>query len=159
MDIALHPQFAQNKWVYLAYHRPVKGGTVKGGPAAQGGGETVLARGMWNGERLVDVRPTFESGAMDTEASRITFGRDGLLYMSISAPESPDLKRSQDLSDYAGKVVRLRDDGSIPQDNPFVHTRSAKPGIFTLGHRNGHGLAVNPETGEMWETERGQRRR
>jgi glucose/arabinose dehydrogenase len=110
MDVALHPQFKDNKWVYLAYHRPTAGGE----------GETVLARGTWNGTALIDVRDIFESGAVDTEASRITFGRDGMLYMSISAPGSPKVQRSQDPNDYAGKTVRLRDDGTIPVDNPFV---------------------------------------
>lgn len=145
MDVALHPRFQENKWVYLAYHKPANGGA----------GETVLARGTWNGTELVDVRNIFESGAMDTEASRITFGRDGMLYMSISAPGSPSIKRSQDPNDYAGKTVRLRDDGSIPEDDPFVGRLGYKPAIFTMGHRNGHGLAVNPETGELWETEQG----
>jgi hypothetical protein len=101
------------------------------------------------------MRPIFRSGARDTEASRIAFGRDGLLYMSISAPGSPDVKRAQNSSDYAGKVIRLYDDGSIPPDNPFARYPAAKPGIYTLGHRNGHGLAVNPETGEVWESEQG----
>src|SRR5438093_2026326 len=145
MDVALHPHFDENKWVYLAYHKPA------GGDA----GETVLARGTWNGTALVDVHSIFESGATDTEASRITFGRDGMLYMSISAPGSPSVQRSQDPNDYAGKTVRLRDDGSIPDDNPFVGRAGFKPGIFTSGHRNGHGLAVNPETGDLWETEQG----
>jgi glucose/arabinose dehydrogenase len=145
MDIALHPDFEENKWVYLAYHKPA------GGDA----GETVLARGTWNGSALVDVRNIFESGATDTEASRIAFGRDGRLYMSISAPGAPDVRRAQDPNDYAGKTVRLSDDGGIPQDNPFVGRPGHKPGIFTMGHRNGHGLAVNPETGQLWETEQG----
>jgi glucose/arabinose dehydrogenase len=145
MDIALHPDFETNKWVYLAYHKP----------AGDGAGETVLARGTWNGAALVDVREIFESGATETEASRIAFGRDGMLYMSISAPGSPTIRRSQDPNDYAGKVIRLRDDGSIPDDNPFVHRNGFKPAIFTMGHRNGHGLAVNPETSDLWETEQG----
>jgi glucose/arabinose dehydrogenase len=145
MEIALHPHFDQNRWVYLAYHKPY----------GEGQGETVLARGTWDGTRLVDVHDIFESGAVDTEASRITFGRDGMLYMSISAPGSPTVQRAQDPNDYAGKTVRLRDDGSIPADNPFVDRAGFKPGIFTMGHRNGHGLAINPETGELWETEQG----
>jgi glucose/arabinose dehydrogenase len=145
MDIALHPRFAENKWVYLVYHKPVDGGA----------GATTLARGTWTGTALADVEDIFESGATETEASRIAFGRDGMLYMTISAPGSPHVRRSQDPDDYAGKVVRLRDDGSIPADNPFVNRPGYKPGIFTLGHRNGHGLAVNPETGELWETEQG----
>jgi aldose sugar dehydrogenase len=145
MDVVLHPHFSENKWVYLAYHKPVQ----------DGAGETVLARGTWDGKELVDVHEIFDSGAVDTEASRIKFGPDGMLYMSISAPGSPKVQRAQDPNDYAGKVVRLRDDGSIPDDNPFVGRAGFKPGIFTMGHRNGHGLAVNPETGELWETEQG----
>ena len=145
MDVVLHPKFASNRWVYLAYHQP----------AADGAGATTLARGTWDGTELRDVREIFNSGAVDTEASRVTFGGDGMIYMSISAPGSPDSNRSQDPNDYAGKIVRLRDDGSIPSDNPFVGRRGYQPGIYTIGHRNGHGLALNPETGEIWQTEQG----
>ena len=145
MDVAVHPQFDQNRWVYLTYHKPT----------ATGEGATTLARGEWNGDALVGTRDLFESGATGTEASRLVFGRDGMIYMSVSAPGSPTVQRSQDVADYAGKVVRLRDDGTIPNDNPFVGLAGYKPGIYTLGHRNGHGLAVNPETGEIWESEQG----
>ena len=145
MDVVLHPQFASNHLVYLTYHKP----------GADGAGATTLARGIWNGQALVDVRDIFESGATDTEASRLVFGPDGMIYMSISAPGSPEVRRSQNPDDYAGKVVRLRDDGTVPDDNPFVHRQRHKPAVFTLGHRNGHGLAVNPETGEIWESEQG----
>jgi glucose/arabinose dehydrogenase len=111
MDIALHPDFVRNQWVYFAYHKPTPDGE----------GATTLARGTWNGRALVDVRDIFDSGTTGTEASRIVFGRDGMVYMSISGPGSgPDVKRAQDPADYAGKVVRLRDDGSIPSDNPYV---------------------------------------
>jgi glucose/arabinose dehydrogenase len=146
MDIALHPRFAENGWVYFAYHKPVGNGL----------GATTLARGTWDGLALTDVRDIFESETTGTEASRIVFGRDGLIYMSISGPGSgPDIKRAQDPNDHAGKIVRLRDDGTVPDDNPYVRRRGYKPAIYTLGHRNGHGLAVNPETGEIWETEQG----
>jgi glucose/arabinose dehydrogenase len=102
------------------------------------------------------VHEIFAPAVTGTEASRIAFGGDGMLYMSISAPGSgPHVGRSQDPNDYAGKVVRLRDDGSIPRDDPFVGRSGYKPAIYTTGHRNGHGLAVNPETGELWETEQG----
>ena len=144
MDVALHPRFNDNHWVYLTYHKPTAGA-----------GATTLARGTWNGERLIDVRDIFESGATDTEASRLVFGREGMIYMSISAPGSPDVSRSQDPNDYAGKIVRLRDDGSIPADNPFIGREGYLPAIYTVGHRNGHGLAVNPETGAIWQTEQG----
>jgi aldose sugar dehydrogenase len=145
MDIVLHPRFDENQWVYFAYHKPM-------GEE----GATTLARGTWTGAALVDVRDIFESGTTGTEASRIAFGHDGMIYMSISAPgNGSHIQRSQDPDDYAGKVVRLRDDGSIPADNPFVGRKGYKPGIYTMGHRNGHALAVNPETGDLWETEQG----
>src|SRR5262245_23943134 len=145
MDVVLHPQFERNHWIYLTYHKP----------SGTGAGATTLARGEWNGSALVNVKDIFESGAIDTEASRLVFGRDGMIYMSISAPGSPAVKRAQDPGDYAGKVVRLRDDGTIPPDNPFVGRAGYLPAIFTMGHRNGHGLGVNPETGEIWESEQG----
>lgn len=142
MDVVLHPDFDRNHWVYLTYHKAPDGATT-------------LARGTWDGHALVDVRDVFESHAADTEASRLVFGRDGMIYMSISAPGSPDVRRAQDPGDYAGKTVRLRDDGSIPADNPYVGDQAYLPAIFTLGHRNGHGLGVNPGTGEIWQTEQG----
>lgn len=145
MDVVLHPQFQANHWVYLTYHKPT----------SDGGGATTLARARWDGARLVEVTDIFESGATETEASRLVFGGDGLIYMSISAPGSPKVNRAQDPNDYAGKMVRLRDDGTIPPDNPFVGRRNYKPAIYTMGHRNGHGLAVNPETGDVWQTEQG----
>ncbi len=145
MDIALHPRFAENHWVYLTYHKPV----------GEDDGATTLARGVWDGTRLVDVRDIFESGAIDTEASRLVFGRDGMIYMTVSAPGSPKVQRAQDPGDYAGKVVRLRDDGSVPPDDPFVSRAGYQPAIYTMGHRNGHALAVNPETGDVWSTEQG----
>ncbi|HTM04515.1 MAG TPA: PQQ-dependent sugar dehydrogenase [Vicinamibacterales bacterium] len=146
MDVVLHPDFAHNHWVYLTYHKPIGDGDA---------GAITLARGTWTGERLADVRDIFESGATDTEASRLVFGRDGMIYLSISAPGSPKFQRAQDPGDYAGKVVRLRDDGSVPADDPFVGRAGYKPAIFTMGHRNGHALAVNPETGDIWATEQG----
>jgi glucose/arabinose dehydrogenase len=113
-------------------------------------------RGTWNGTALVDAKDIFESGATRTESSRIGFGRDGMLYMSISASGTgPDVFRSADPNDYAGKTIRLRDDGTIPPDNPFVNKPGYKPAIYTLGHRNGHSMALNPETGEFWVTEQG----
>jgi aldose sugar dehydrogenase len=146
MDVVLHPRFVENKWIYLSYHKPADGNA----------GATTIARGTWDGKALTDVRDIFESGATGTESSRIAFGRDGMLYMTISAPGiGPQVVRSQDPTDYAGKVIRLRDDGSVPPDNPFVGRPDYKPAIYTLGHRNGHALVVSPENGELWATEQG----
>jgi aldose sugar dehydrogenase len=146
MDVVLHPRFADNHWVYFSYHRPV----------GEDAGETMLARGRWENGRLVDVRDIFTTGATGTEGSRIGFAKDGMLHMTISAPGvGPDVVRSQDPKDYAGKTIRLRDDGSIPDDNPFVKDARYLPAIYTLGHRNGHSMVLNPWTGELWATEQG----
>jgi glucose/arabinose dehydrogenase len=146
MDVVLHPRFAENRWVYLSYHRP----------AGQDAGETVLARGRWDNGALVDVRDIFATGATGTEGSRIGFAADGMLHMTVSAPGvGPDVVRSQDPQDYAGKTLRLRDDGSIPRDNPFVNDSRYLPAIYTLGHRNGHSMVLNPWTGALWLTEQG----
>lgn len=172
MDVVLHPNFAQNCWIYLSYHKPVPVPATAAAvttPAAtntgaqqpqqstpQVAGATTIARGVWDGKALTGVVDVFESGAIGTEASRIGFGRDGMLYMSISAPGTGDaVMRSADPADYAGKTIRIRDDGSIPPDNPFVGKPEWKPAIFTYGHRNGHSMQLNPETGEFWVTEQG----
>jgi glucose/arabinose dehydrogenase len=146
MDVVLHPRFADNRFVYLSYHRP----------AGEDAGETMLARGRFENGALVDVRDIFASGTTGTEGSRIGFARDGMLHMTISAPGvGPDVVRSQNPQDYAGKTIRLRDDGSIPPDNPFVNDSRYLPAIWTLGHRNGHSMVLNPWTGELWATEQG----
>lgn len=146
MDIVLHPNFEQNRFVYLSYHRATEANE----------GETVLARARWSGEALVDLEDIFESGTVRTEASRIGFGADGMLYMTISAPGTgEDVIRSQLPTDYAGKTIRLRDDGTIPEDNPFVGEPGWLPAIYTLGHRNGHSMTLNPWTEELWVTEQG----
>jgi glucose/arabinose dehydrogenase len=146
MDVVLHPRFADNGFVYFSYHRP----------AGEDAGETMLARGRWENDALVDVRDIFTSGTTGTEGSRIGFARDGMLHMTISAPGvGPAVVRSQDPKDYAGKTIRLRGDGSIPPDNPFVNDSRYLPAIWTLGHRNGHSMVLNPWTGELWATEQG----
>ncbi len=170
MDVALHPDFATNGWVYLAYHKPVPapdaastepaatnaGANQPRVPTPRIAGATTIARGVWNGSALTGVRDIFESGATATEASRLGFGRDGMLYMSIGGPGTgPQVSRAQDPSDYAGKTIRLRDDGTVPPDNPYVGRPGYQPAIYTLGHRNGHSMTLNPETGQFWVTEQG----
>ena len=148
MDIALHPNFAQNHWVYFAYHKPI------GNDLAS----SALGRGTWDGKKLTDVKEIFLSDDVDTEVSRIAFGPDGSLYMSIGAPgEGPEasVMRAQHKDDYAGKIIRLRDDGSVPKDNPFVGQKDAKAPVFALGFRNVLGMDINPETKELWVTEIG----
>lgn len=162
MDVVAHPQFAQNRFVYLSYHKPLPrladGKPVVGrGGAPQMDGATTIARGTWNGTALVDVKDIWhDPQAVRTEASRLAFGRDGMIYMSVSASGTgPDVMRSADPADIAGKTIRLRDDGTVPPDNPFYNRAGYKREIYTLGHRNGHSMALNPVTGEFWVTEQG----
>ncbi|HLH43937.1 MAG TPA: PQQ-dependent sugar dehydrogenase [Bryobacteraceae bacterium] len=153
MDLALHPRFAENHLVYLTYHKP----SAQAAPgAAKGGGQGVitLARGRWDGAALADVRDIF-SAIPSGNASRIIFGRDGMLYMTVGVADPPQAARAQDPNDLAGKVLRLRDDGSVPPDNPFVGRAGYRPEIYTLGHRNALGLALQPDTGAIWECEDG----
>ena len=146
MDIALHPRFADNHLVYFTYSK-----------SGEKGGTTVLGRGRLEGNALVEVRDLFVSDAWATgggdNGSRIVFGRDGMIYMTIG--DRADPKRAQETTQHAGTVVRLRDDGSVPADNPFVGKPGFRPEIYTYGHRSQEGLAVNPTTGEIWETEHG----
>jgi glucose/arabinose dehydrogenase len=149
MDIALHPQFAANHLVYFTYSKP--------DPATF---KTALARGRLEGNGLVDVEPLFESEAHfenAASASRVVFGLDGTLFMSVGGATVIGYsdKHAQDPSLYSGKIIRLRDDGSVPADNPFVDREGYKPEIYSLGHRNVLGLFVHPETGELWEDENG----
>ncbi|HET7133834.1 MAG TPA: PQQ-dependent sugar dehydrogenase [Gammaproteobacteria bacterium] len=142
-DVALHPQFASNHFVYLTYAKPP---AAEGAPAGNG-----LARGVWNGKALTDVREIFLSTDTST-VSRIAFGRDGMLYMSTWGDRGDIAQKTDGL---AGKVLRLRDDGSVPPDNPFVGKQGYRPEIYTLGHRSTLGLAMHPGTGQMWENENG----
>src|SRR2546427_2511291 len=148
MDIALHPDFAQNKWIYISYHKPL----------APGVAANSVLRGTWEGKALTEVRDVFVSDDVDTEASRIVFGKDGMLYMGIGGPGTGphvSVDRAQHTNDLAGKGLRLNDDGSVPPDNPFVGKSGYKPSIFTIGHRVQLGLTLNPFTGEIWESENG----
>ena len=148
MDLALHPRFSENQLVYFTYHKPPPD-TANGN-----GGVITLARGRWNGTALVDVRDIF-SASQNGNASRILFGKDGMLYMTVGVGDPPAAARAQDPNDLSGKVLRLRDDGTVPPDNPFVGRAGYRPEIYTLGHRNPLGLALEPVTGAIWECEDG----
>jgi glucose/arabinose dehydrogenase len=151
MDLALHPRFSDNKLVYFTYHKPTSDNTGQGENSA---GIITLARGRWDGAALADVRDIF-SAIQGANASRIVFGRDGMVYMTVGIGDPPGAARAQDPNDLAGKVLRLRDDGTFPPDNPFVGRPGYRPEIYTMGHRNALGLAVQPDTGAIWECEDG----
>jgi glucose/arabinose dehydrogenase len=148
MDVVLHPRFAENRFVYLTYSKPGDKDLIA----------TALGRGTWDGSALTNFQELFvvepwwdgQGGA----ASRIAFGRDGMLYMTTGASVA-NMKDAQDPSHDKGKVLRLRDDGTVPPDNPFVGRAGYKPEIYSLGHRNQLGLAIHPQTGAVWSNENG----
>jgi glucose/arabinose dehydrogenase len=124
-DIVLHPDFATNQQIYLAY--------TKANP--DGGTQLAVARGRWDGNQLVGARDILRTGG---GASRMVFGPDGLLYLSAGAD-----------------VLRVTPDGEVPPDNPFIGQDDVRPETFTSGHRSTLGLAVHPGTGEIWQNENG----
>ena len=145
MDVAVHPQFDENRLVYLTYTKPVGGG--KGAPA--------LARGRLEDGTLVDVRDLIVTEAYEGNSGlngRVVFGRDGKLYMSTGGRVT-DV--SQNPMSLRGKVLRLNDDGTVPDDNPFVKHDDHRPEIYSFGHRNTLGLILHPVTGEIWQHENG----
>lgn len=148
MDVVLHPDFASNRLVYLSYSKP--------GPQ---GATTAVIRGRFEGDRLSGVEEIFEADAWSDRGhhfgSRMVFDRDGYLFVTVG--ERGTMENAQNLENHAGKVHRLHDDGRIPQDNPFVGHPTAEPSIYTYGNRSPQGLAVHPETGQLWESEHGPR--
>lgn len=154
LDVALHPKFAENRFVYLTYSKPLDDGAV----------QTALFRAKFDGKALVEGKDIFVASTpipktnQQSVTSRIAFGRDGMLYMTVGTPNQDRLK-AQDPQSHRGKILRLKDDGTAPADNPFVgkslYGLPYLPEIYTMGHRNAMGLAVNPETGELWSNENG----
>ena len=145
MDVALHPQFADNRLVYLTYTKPV--GNGMGAPA--------LARGRLEAGVLTDIRDLLVTDAFEGNSGlngRVAFGRDGKVYMSTGGNVG---NVAQDPTSLRGKILRLNDDGSVPRDNPFVGHADYRPEIYTLGHRNTLGLIVQPDTGVLWNHENG----
>ncbi len=149
LDMVPHPEYDDNGWIYMTYSRGDSEATV---PA--------LMRSRLDGHTLVDVENIFESNTYTEPGrhygSRILFLEDGTLLMTIGDRGAEPL-RAQDTEDHSGTIVRLNDDGSVPEDNPFVNEEGYAPEIYTYGHRNIQGIALHPETGEIWVAEHGPR--
>lgn len=137
MDVVVHPGFAQNKWIYISYTKTLTGDKRV----------AAVARATWDGTKLNDLKDVFVTEG--SGPTRMVFGRDNLLYLGVSGDDPQSLKTQ------GGKILRIKDDGSIPADNPFLKVAGARPEIFTLGHRNTLGLALHPGTGEIWQNENG----
>jgi aldose sugar dehydrogenase len=147
LDVALHPKFAENRLVYLAYSKTGENKTSS----------TALARARFDGSALTDVKEIFVANTWSISntnyGGRIAFDRDGFLFLTVGERQEQD--RAQKGDDHGGKVLRLRDDGSVPMDNPFVGKAGYKPEIYSMGHRSPQGLAMHPVTGAIWENEHG----
>lgn len=153
MDVALHPNFAANRLVYFTYIKAGKRPDGSSGYFAT----TVLGRGRLDGKALTEVRELFAAEPYGTlgggDGSRVVFARDGTLFFASSHRREPN--GPQDTSKDFGKVIRLKDDGTIPNDNPFIGRAGYRPEIYSYGHRTILGLALHPDTGALWETENG----
>ena len=155
--VVVHPDFATNRLVYVTY--------LKGDDKSQTLG---MSRGRLQGTKLVDVKEIFVADAWENArpayTGRMEFGPDKTLYVSVGdrdrlccGPQDDNSIRirAQSLDNDVGKILRLKDDGTVPADNPFVGRAGAKPEIFTYGHRNSYGLRFHPLTGELWQMEIG----
>ena len=144
MGMALHPKFAENHFLYLAY-------------AYQAGGNqsVKVVRYRETGETLTDAKTMIEliPAARYHAGTRLGFGPDGKLY--ITTGDATKQSQGQELNTLGGKTLRLNDDGTIPTDNPFVNRKDSRPEIWTYGHRNAQGMDWQPETGLMFQTEHG----
>ncbi|WP_310559910.1 PQQ-dependent sugar dehydrogenase [Flavobacterium sp.] len=149
LDIALHPDYAKNGWIYITYAAEEGEGD---------GGNTKLIRAKLQDEGLTQIESLYKASPNSTKGqhfgSRIVFDNEGYLYFSVGE-RGDRIKNPQDITRDCGKIYRLNDDGSIPKDNPFVGQVGAKEAIYTYGNRNPQGMAKNPETGEIWAHEHG----
>jgi glucose/arabinose dehydrogenase len=147
LDVAPAPDFAQSRMIYLSYSEPGEGGTAG----------TAVARGRLGAQGLESVEVIFRqepkvSGRAHF-GSRLVFTPDGYLFITTGERNRRD--DSQDLTRHMGKVIRLRPDGSVPPNNPFVGRSGARPEIWSYGHRNMQGAGLHPETKELWTVEHG----
>jgi glucose/arabinose dehydrogenase len=153
LDVALDPQFQQNRLVYISYSEP-----------GAGGNSTAVARGVLSadGGALSNVQVIFSQKpkVQSTKhfGSRLVFDRSGHLFIGLGERSEERFRtQAQDLNSHLGKVIRIRPDGSVPNDNPFVNRAGALPEIWSYGHRNIQGAALNPQTGVLWTSEHGPR--
>ena len=151
MDIELHPDFENNNLIYFTYASSSGEGK---------GANTTLSRAKFMDGRLSNKKTLYKASPNSTRGqhfgSRIAFDRDGFLYFSVGDRGNRD-QNPQDITKDCGKIYRLNDDGSIPNNNPFFNTLNAKQAIYSYGHRNPQGMEMNPFTGEIWTHEHGPR--
>ena len=149
LDVEIHPNFEDNQYIYLSYSKPVGNEQT-----------TAILRAKLQGNQLVEAKDIFvASPALPTRhhyGSRMEFDKDGFLFLTVGDRGRRD-DNPQYLNNHCGKVHRIHDDGRIPADNPFLNEDKAMGTIYSFGHRNPQGLAIDPETGLIWENEHGPR--
>ena len=155
LEVLPHPDFESNRLIYLSFSKPVGDGNEA---------TTAVVRGTFENDRFTQTDEIFEavSRGAGHYGCKLAFDADGYLWLTVGDRQVPprgDLYAhpAQDLSNHHGVVVRLHDDGSVPEDNPFVGRDDARPETWSYGHRNAQGLAIHPETGAIWITEHGPR--
>lgn len=149
LDVALSPNFAQDRLVYISYAE-----------AGDGGAGTAVARGRLGERALENLQVIWRQlpkvKGNNHFGSRLVFARDGTLFITLG-DRFDHREHAQDPSTTLGKIVRIHADGSIPKDNPFVNGKQALPGIWSFGHRNIQAAALHPDTGLLWTIEHGAR--
>ena len=153
LDVAFDPNFGANKMIYWSYSEKYQDGSL-----------TAVAKGQLNEAAgkvenvSVIFRATPATNSTLQYGSRLQFDKDGNLFVSIGEKSITSARvQAQDLNSYLGKIVKITTDGKPAPGNPFLNKADAKPEIFSYGHRNPEGLDINPETGELWESEFGPR--
>ncbi|MEW8505246.1 MAG: PQQ-dependent sugar dehydrogenase [Candidatus Thiodiazotropha sp.] len=146
LDVVLHPEFKENRWIYFSYAERERGSYG-----------TTVSRGRLVGRKLEQLQTIFEMTRKTSSrhhfGSRLVFDREGRLFITLG--DRGDRPRAQDLNDHAGSVIRLFDDGSTPPQNPFSGKSGQLAEIYSYGHRNIQGAALHPATGELWIHEHG----
>jgi aldose sugar dehydrogenase len=151
LDVTLHPNFAQNRLVYLSFTEP-----------GDGGNSTAVASGVLSDDAksLTDVKTLFsQKPKVDNlmhYGSRVVLDGQGHIFITLGERfEDQYRTQAQELDSHIGKIIRINEDGSVPQDNPYVNEQGALPEIYSIGHRNVQAAAMNPETNVLWEIEHG----
>ncbi len=149
MDIILHPDYNENKWIYFSY---------ASSEGEDEGGNTAIGRAKLKGTSLMDFEVLYKASPNSRKGqhfgSRLAFDNDGYLFFTIGERGDRDVN-PQDITRDCGKVYRLKDDGTVPTDNPFYDVPNAKKAIYSYGHRNPQGMTIHPKTGEIWTHEHG----
>ena len=149
LDVQLHPNFIENRWIYFSYNKKKNNKFT-----------TAVSRFEFDNDNLKNEKLIFEALPYSNKrlhfGSRLEFDKEGYLYITIGDRGSRDIN-PQDLSRHAGKVHRIYDNGDIPKDNPFYDKKNAIKSIFSYGHRNPQGMILNPFTNEIWTHEHGPR--